>query len=70
MEGGGRRAVPHPNLTPCFGSLDKSLPCSAHWTHFNSVPTMIFSKPEEMRWATKGQLKTEKKEEKQQEQMC
>lgn len=61
---------PHPNLTLCFGSLDKSLPCSAHWTHFNSDPTMIFfflqSHAGEMRWATKGRLKktNRKKEEK------
>lgn len=36
----------HPNLTLCFGSLDKSLPSSAHWTHFNSVLAVcVFFQP-------------------------
>lgn len=37
MEIEGQNYSPHPNLTLCFGSLDKSLPCSAHWSHFNSA---------------------------------
>lgn len=53
---GGGSPIPTSQFNPCFGSLDKSLPCSAHWTHFNSVLTMIFSEAREGETKTKTQF--------------